>query len=294
MNRAHRAGVLAGLVVVFFITADASAIYNPATGSFLSRDPGPSRMTIATPRVARAPVNGGEFLPGDDYGDGMNLYQYARSAPAKYSDPSGLKVRGYWSLPPEGWVSVGEPFGCDYIVRIEIVLYGPRATQELAAKWAAAIEKYWPDTFTFRDTTTCGVCSVRFDAALTVNSDSNYWFTAGGDNNIYVSDDSSLRAYTNTAIDSASIYRGADPWDVAHETGHFMGLDDQYTDKNGPDAGWAGNIMAEPLGTADKRNVKEIVEDTAWSFHDRNRHCSYLCHRSDSPDFEVGAAEVDY
>ena len=71
---------------------DASAMYHPRLGRFLSRDPGAgSAMRIGA--GGAAPVGG--FIPRDpsqsnQYADGMNLYQYVGSHPISYVDPMGL------------------------------------------------------------------------------------------------------------------------------------------------------------------------------------------------------------
>jgi hypothetical protein len=89
MKRTHCIAVLAGLLAVSVLAADAHAMYNPATGTFLSRDPGPkadSPMRAGTgERVA-----GNKFIPPDPYVDGMNLYQYVRSNAVNRFDPFGL------------------------------------------------------------------------------------------------------------------------------------------------------------------------------------------------------------
>ena len=90
MNHTRLATALMGLTVVFLAAADASAMYDPATGSFLNRDPisvGP------TPFGGVAPVAASRFVPRDparQYRDGMDLYQYVRGNPASFTDPQGL------------------------------------------------------------------------------------------------------------------------------------------------------------------------------------------------------------
>jgi hypothetical protein len=72
-------------------------MYNPALGAFMQRDPGPDGMMASPTRVAGGPAaTGGGFIPRDpteQYADGMNLQQYARSAPTRFTDPSGLKTQ---------------------------------------------------------------------------------------------------------------------------------------------------------------------------------------------------------
>ncbi len=89
VNRKNLLHVLVGLVAFGSFAVDALAMYNPATGTFMSRDPGAGAMT----RIgAGGPAIGGGFAPRDQYRDGMNLYQYVRSSPANHLDPTGLGV----------------------------------------------------------------------------------------------------------------------------------------------------------------------------------------------------------
>lgn len=83
MKMKHLVAVLLGLAALSLFTADASAMYNPATGTFLQRDPGPSGM-MATPSVDTArPTTGGGFLPRDQVGaSSPNLWQPDTSEPA--------------------------------------------------------------------------------------------------------------------------------------------------------------------------------------------------------------------
>ncbi len=77
------------VVFAFFILAGfapiASAHYDPGTGRWLERDPSGLAQGIA--RRAQ-------------YGDGMNLYQYVRSSPGRFLDPSGL----------DAWEITGDPY----------------------------------------------------------------------------------------------------------------------------------------------------------------------------------------
>jgi hypothetical protein len=87
MKRTHLIAALVALVAAGILAADASAMYNPSTGTFMQRDPGARGATRIGAGKA-APV--GRFIPRDQYRDGMNLYQYARGNPLARRDPSGL------------------------------------------------------------------------------------------------------------------------------------------------------------------------------------------------------------
>jgi hypothetical protein len=89
MRTTRLVAAFAGLLALAMCAADASAMYNPSTGTWLQRDPGPGGMMPA-PRIGGGPAMGGSFLPRDQYADGMNLYQYVRSDPIGLSDAAGL------------------------------------------------------------------------------------------------------------------------------------------------------------------------------------------------------------
>jgi len=89
MKTTHLIAALVGLVAMGILAVDASAMYNPSTGTFMQRDPGAGSAA----RIgAGGPLVGGGFIPMDQYADGMNLYQYCRSSPVVHRDPSGLTV----------------------------------------------------------------------------------------------------------------------------------------------------------------------------------------------------------
>jgi hypothetical protein len=94
MRTTRLIAVLVGLAAIAMVAADASAYYHPGMGTFMSRDPGAGNAN----RIgAGGPAVGGGFIPRDptgsnQYADGMNLYQYVRSQPTRYLDPSGLRT----------------------------------------------------------------------------------------------------------------------------------------------------------------------------------------------------------
>lgn len=99
MRTTRLIAVLVAFAAIAVLTADAHAFYHPTMGRFLQRDPGagagsPARLGATGPAVV------GGFIPqdpvgSDQYADGMNLYQYARSSPSSVADPTGLAVVDY-------------------------------------------------------------------------------------------------------------------------------------------------------------------------------------------------------
>ncbi len=86
MKRSHLIAVLVGFMAIVAFANTASAYYHPGLGRFTSRDPGPARVGSGGMGA------GGQFVQRDQYVDGMNLYQYVRSSPTRYLDPSGTEA----------------------------------------------------------------------------------------------------------------------------------------------------------------------------------------------------------
>lgn len=90
--------VLAAVMICFALTNTASAMYDPSTGRFLSRDPngqtvGPHFMVTADPtQPGGRLVDRSNPIPAAQYADGMSLYQYVRGNPGKFADPSGKRI----------------------------------------------------------------------------------------------------------------------------------------------------------------------------------------------------------
>lgn len=49
--------------------------------------------------------------------------------------------------------------------------------------------------------------------------------------------------------------------------GHLLGLDDRYTDKDGPNKGWENNIMgSSQKGKVEQRNIDGILGDAMKAY----------------------------
>ena len=138
MKRTHLLTVVATIAI--FI-ANASAYYHPTLGRWLSRDPGPGSPS----RVGTAgPTAGGGFAKrdpvGNQYADGMNLYQCVRSAPTIAVDPFGL-----WSVVvvlPKNRALVGKLHLYNDKLRLILVSY-PARGQGGYVNRAKKISKPW-------------------------------------------------------------------------------------------------------------------------------------------------------
>lgn len=114
MKQTHVIAAVVAVVAMGILAPDASAFYHPGLGCWMQRDPGAGGI-VAAPRVgAPGPAVGGQFIPRDQYADGMNLYQYVRSSPARFRDPSGLTVaeQQMWQNminEIQGWINAGNP-----------------------------------------------------------------------------------------------------------------------------------------------------------------------------------------
>ncbi len=164
--------------------------YNPLSGRFISEDPL-------------------GFVGGS-----VNFYGYAANSPTNYADAFGLAYSTY--------KSVVAPV---IYVNASITMYGPGATNALAAQWQQWITNTW------NQNPGVGKCKVKFNVQVTVDSTATSWWNAGSNpdfpdanNFIYVP----AGMPGNPSIDFP-FFTGTIPADtlsfsVAHEFGHLLGL----------------------------------------------------------------------
>jgi hypothetical protein len=92
--------------------------------------------------------------------------------------------------------------------------------------------------------------SIEFQAHVIADVTSTTFFGADGDNEIEITDEDA-RSHVNGLTDSGGLLTIKDlnfDWTVAHESGHLMGLPDDYTDEGEvsvPDPGHDNHMMAE-------------------------------------------------
>jgi RHS repeat-associated protein len=133
--------------------------------------------------------------------------------------------------------------------RTDLSRIARRIKKQIEDKWNAQTWQY-------------GCCTVKFKANVKYrNQVGKNGIT--DDNLIAISTDPKLRSEVygiggNTGYWNADNRPGSD-WRYAHEAGHLMGLDDDYTDVGGPNPGHAGHMMGEDRGVVVQHEVDDIM-----------------------------------
>ena len=157
MKKIYLLVVLLGITVLAMLPSEASAFYNPQTGRFLQRDPGPEPDSPS--RVGTAgPAANGSFAQRDpvkQYSDGMNLYQYVRSNPLSYVDWIGAQATSSTSGsgtssstgadfvgPPEPPAGAGSTCGIK-IYRSAICTLSPKKPSDFGHEWISNGATTW-------------------------------------------------------------------------------------------------------------------------------------------------------
>ena len=175
-------------------------------------------------------------------GGTTNLYGYCLNDPVNWKDPSGLFAQ----------VTVS---GSQVTIILPIQYTGPGATQGVINEFNQAIEDSWSGTYGSYDVTTV--------------------VTEGPENTIYIPERGSggrVPASEFCAVYPWAFIGPDEPgWTAAHEAGHLMGLEDQYTKAPGggsdPNKGYEGNIMAENDGVPFERDIDNIIIHNDVSYY---------------------------
>jgi RHS repeat-associated protein len=193
--------------------------YSGAQGRFISPDPGP--YDLKNPQS-------------------LNRYTYVMNNPLKFVDPSGEMVE-----------YVFDPEKKTITIKVNIELYGPDASSELASRLDSEIEAAWQGKYTDPET---GIeYDVTTSATVTV-ADKNELSGSPVPNQIYV--DFSQKEISNFNSDVnkgnksfpryiGAFYEGCKNSNCRkHETGHVIGLgDDYYADTGEAVLGHEGHLM---------------------------------------------------
>jgi RHS repeat-associated protein len=207
--------------------------------------------------------NLGRFIAEDPIGQAGGLNQFAYVA----DDPLNL-------VDPEGLLAHVEQDGDTINVTASITIYGPSATDELAAKWQSSINDRWNNR---GNNFKIGRCTVKFNVQVHADPGHKHFRdAAAADNKIYVNRDPNFRSYSirfhpANPQTGYGIWSVADRWGAAHEAGHLFGLPDDYHDTAAgisvPNAGHEGHIMAASGAAVAWHEVRDII-------HNNMCHCN--------------------
>ena len=202
---------------------------------------------------------------------GVSPYVFCLNNPIIYKDPDGK----------DAIITIK---GNVITVSTTIYIYGKDATASAASSIQQSIINNWAKQsngkdWTYTDPKTKQVYTVQMDVSVKLYKGKekqdpmiipNAWNPSIRDNYIEV-DNTVSRNYV---LGGDEGQWNTDPWSVAHEWAHLVGLRDQYTDPSGggssvPNTGWEGNMMAEVDGTVDQRNIDGIVGGAVKDFNDK-------------------------
>ena len=159
-------------------------------------------------------------------------------------------------------------------------MYGKGATRAVANQMQADVNKKWGGSYSAKSANgTTFEVSVKVKIKLYQDKEKSSpvlipqsWNPFNRDNFIEVTDDDS-RSYVKKGDEGTWRSHGRNGKSLAqddpapHEVGHLLGLGDRYTDENGVDPGWEGNIMGDS-GDVDQRNIDGILKDAMNKYNE--------------------------
>lgn len=177
-------------------------------------------------------------------------------------------------------------------ISANIYIYGKGASDDVAKQMQDDIMKAWNKGFSYHDEGTGGDFKVNFDVTVQVFDKDDPQSGPGffekhdptnNDNFIEITDDDKrsevdaghLGHWRNHGRHGNSL---ADDDPATYEFGHILGLKDHYSDNNGAENGWEGNMMAEatPNGKVEQKNIDALLShifgsNTKNAFNDYKR-----------------------
>ena len=184
---------------------------------------------------------------------------------------------------------IKDPNGEDGVITIKnnkitisanVYLYGKGATRAVANQMQADVNKKWGGSYSAKSANgTTFEVSVKVKIKLYQDKEKSSpvlipqsWNPFNRDNFIEVTDDDSW-SYVKKGDEGTWRSHGRNGKSLAqddpapHEVGHLLGLGDRYTDENGVDPGWEGNIMGDS-GDVDQRNIDGILKDAMNKYNE--------------------------
>jgi RHS repeat-associated protein len=195
-------------------------------------------------------------------------YLFCNGNPILYMDPDGR----------DGIVTIK---GSQINVTSNVYVYGAGATKAVVSQMQSDVNSRWGGTYSAK--TSDGKTSFNVNANISIglyegkekndpfiieeswnpNNRDNFVEIGAKDKRSYVSggDEGEWRSQGRNGLTLAQ----DDP--APHEVGHLLGLDDRYTDKNGPNKGWENNIMGSSQnGKVEQRNIDGIIQDAMKAY----------------------------
>ena len=220
-------------------------------------DPKLGRFTSPDPKFRDAPVEC--FKSALECG----LFNYARNNPLKFIDPNGQDAKvfvDYTSMTIK--------------VKIDIAIYGSGANATVQKDIKASIEKEWSGK-SYTDPASGKTFAVTFEASVSITSGKADTSGKGAQTNqikiVSTTDSKDKADYTSYVKGNGKegSWNSADTsggWVYAHESGHLLGLGDQYKEVGTADArstkanaGYEDNMMGARGGTVNQRNLGLVV-----------------------------------